>query len=204
MTGAKASQSTHEEGKNTNIPDYLIYEMDEGKPIYYRGYKDVLNKTKTAEQIIGSSALHSLLVYLIQTFLFENLGKDFLFLTGELGYQWAPKTWRNIDLAIYDRRKFKDKTVFLSNKHIDIAPEIVIEVDTKADLTTEQYPDSYFHRKTDQLLDNGVEKVIWLFTHSRKFLVAEKGKNWIMNNWSENFEIKTGIEINIEELLKEF
>lgn len=33
------------------IPDYLVYEISEGKPIYYKGYKDVINKTKTFEEI---------------------------------------------------------------------------------------------------------------------------------------------------------
>jgi hypothetical protein len=47
------------------VPSTLIYEMDEGKPIYYRGYKDVLNKTKTLEQIMGTSILQSLLIELI-------------------------------------------------------------------------------------------------------------------------------------------
>ena len=51
--------------KNKPIPDYLIYEMGEGTPIYYRDYKDVLNKKKTPEQIRGSSALQSLLVMLL-------------------------------------------------------------------------------------------------------------------------------------------
>lgn len=32
--------------KKKDIPDYLLYEMDEGKPIYYRDYKDVLKGTK--------------------------------------------------------------------------------------------------------------------------------------------------------------
>ena len=187
-----------------DIPESLIYEMVDGRPIYYKGYKEVLSKTKTIEEIMGSSALHSLLIYLIQTFLFEKLGKNYLFLSGELGFQWAKKSWRNIDLAIYDKSKLKSKKAFLRDKHINIAPEIVIEVDTKADLSDETYPDSYFHTKTDQLLENGVEKVIWLFTHSRKFLVAEKGKNWIMNNWSEDFELKNGIQLNIEKLLEEF
>ena len=204
MTAATASHKNQKEGKNIEVPDFLIYEMDNGKPIYYRGYQDVLNETKTVEQIIGSSAIHSLLIMLISDYIGKHLGENYLRLTGELGYQWAPKTWRNIDIAVYDKTKFKDKKAFLSNKHIDIAPEIVIEIDTKADLSSEDYPDSYFHNKTDQLLDNGVEKVIWLFTNTRKFLVAEKGKNWILNSWSENFEIKNSIEINIEKLLEDF
>ena len=68
----------------------------------------------------------------------------------------------------------------------------------------EDYPNSYFQRKTDQLLENGVEKVIWLFTNTRKYLVAQSGKDWIMNNWNVSFEVKNGVELNIEQLLEAF
>ena len=45
-----------------NIPNYLVYEIMDGKPIYYRGYQSVLNKTKTLEQIMGCSSLQAVLI----------------------------------------------------------------------------------------------------------------------------------------------
>ena len=44
------------------IPDYLIYEIMDGQPIYYRGYQSVLNKTKTLEAITGCSSLQAELI----------------------------------------------------------------------------------------------------------------------------------------------
>lgn len=44
------------------IPDILIYEMDDGQPIYYRGYKDYLKNKKQLEQIMGSSYLQGVLI----------------------------------------------------------------------------------------------------------------------------------------------
>ena len=41
------------------IPSYLIYEIWDGKPIYYKGYEDVVNGIKTKEEIMGGSALQS-------------------------------------------------------------------------------------------------------------------------------------------------
>ena len=35
------------------IPKSLIYEEYDGKPMYYRGYKDVLNQLKTTEEIMA-------------------------------------------------------------------------------------------------------------------------------------------------------
>ena len=190
--------------KFNKIPSHLIYEMDEGKPIYYQGYRDALNKTKTAEQIMGSSALQSLLVLLIQKFLIKNLGENYLPMASELGFKFAKKSWRNLDIALYDKRKVNDLSIFLSTKYIEVAPEIVIEIDTKAALADLPEPDSYFQKKTDQLLANGVKKVIWVFTNKKNYIIAESGKKQIMENWDIDFEILNNLFINIETLLEEF
>ena len=52
---------------------------------------------------------------------------------------------------------------------------LVIEVDTKADLRKFENPQDYFHRKTQDLLDSGVKKVIWIFTKEKKNLGSRKG-----------------------------
>ena len=188
----------------SKIPNYLIYEMDEGKPIYYKGYREVLNKTKTAKQIMGSSALQSLLVLLIQKFLIKNLSEDYLPLASELGFKFAKKSWRNLDIALYDKRKVEDLSIFLSDKYIEVAPEVVIEIDTKAALDDLLDSDSYFQIKTDQLLAHGVKKVIWSYTKTRKFMIAENDKKQIIKDWSYNFEIWDSTFINVEKLLEEF
>ncbi len=174
--------------------------MDEGTPIYYRGYKDVLNKIKTLEEIIGSSALQSLLIMLIVKKLFQTLSDDHLILS-ELGLQFATKSWRNLDIAIYDKRNITDKNIFFANKYIEIPPQVVVEIDTKADLTNLTDPASYFQRKTDQLLAAGVERVIWIFTSTEKHLVALKYAKWEMNNWSAGIAVMENVRINLKELL---
>jgi Uma2 family endonuclease len=72
-------------------------------------------------------------------------------------------------------------------KYLEIAPDYIIEIDTKA--STEEGGQfigfDYFQQKTDALLDFGVKKLIWIFTHNQKIMVAEKGKTWFINNWSE-------------------
>lgn len=191
--------------QNQIIPDVLIYEMDEGQPIYYRGYRQVLNKTKTIENIMGSSALQSLLTMLITDFLGKNLSNNYIRLAAELGFKFKKKSWRSLDIAIFDLNKVADKSIFFKNKYIEIAPEIVIEIDTKAHLEDLPDPTSYFTRKTDQLLQNGVEKVIWIFTSNRKFLLAENNAPWTMDNWSENISIMDNMEmLNVEKLLADF
>lgn len=41
--------------KKKDIPEYLIYEMDEGMPIYYHGYKDVLMVLKPRNKSLESA-----------------------------------------------------------------------------------------------------------------------------------------------------
>lgn len=45
-----------------SISQALIYEMVDNQPIYYRGYKDVLNGVKDVEDIMGSSLLQAVLI----------------------------------------------------------------------------------------------------------------------------------------------
>lgn len=201
MTTAIAKQRAK---KEKAIPESLIYEMVDGEPIYYRGYKDVLNKKKTLEQIMGTSALQSLLIMLIIQHLSDTLSKDYALLSSELGLQFAHKSWRNLDIAIYDKRTIADKSIFFSNKHIEVAPQIVIEVDTKAELN--EFPDStsYFYKKTDQLLEAGVQRVIWIFTATKKHFVALKDQKWETDNWTADVTVMDGVSININQLLENF
>ena len=39
------------------IPKELIYEMVDGKPIYYKGYKEYLNNSKQLDEIMGRGRL---------------------------------------------------------------------------------------------------------------------------------------------------
>ncbi len=85
MTASSSKKSQH-------IPDYLIYEMDEGKPIYYRGYKTVLKGEKTPEEIMGSSYFQSTLIELIKDYLKIQLGKKYFILASELGLLFKKKS----------------------------------------------------------------------------------------------------------------
>lgn len=144
--------------KKESIPEVLIYEMDAGQPIYYKGYQDVLNKTKTAEQIMGSSALQSLLVTLIANFLNENLEKKYRHFVSELGFKFQKKSLRSLDIAIYDMSKIKDKSIFFKNKYIEVPPVITIEIDTKADLSNLPDPTSYFTKKNRPIVESWSRK----------------------------------------------
>jgi Uma2 family endonuclease len=106
-------------------------------------------------------------------------------LTNEVGIQIDKKNWRLADIAMLNNEKISQ--INNKEKYLEIAPDYIIEIDTKA--STEEGGQfigfDYFQQKTDALLDFGVKKLIWIFTHNQKIMVAEKGKTWFINNWSE-------------------
>jgi len=88
-----------------NIPKSLIYEMVDGVPIYYKGYKDYLNGIKNLDEIMGSSLLQSALAGLIvarlNMLLTQHYGQKYLVLTNELGILFKKKSWRSGFIRIY-------------------------------------------------------------------------------------------------------
>ncbi len=180
------------------IPKELIYEMKAGSPIYYRDYDKVLSGEKTPEEIMGSSSLQAYLLILIASYLKEKLDSSkYLVLGGEVGYKFAPKSWYNLDIAVCEKEKLSE----LKGSYLEVPPKVVFEIDTKANLRKFENPQEYFHRKTQDLLDSGVEKVVWIFTKEKKLWFAEKEKPWLIVNWDYDLEIMENIKLNLSELL---
>jgi len=187
--------------KRKKIPKALIYEMKDGRPIYYRDYKKVIAGEKSLEEVMGSSFLQAKIIMIILKILFQKLdNKKYEILGNEIGYKWAPKSWRNLDIAIFEKDKILKETI--DNHYIKTPPEVVIEVDTKADLT--KYGDilNYMKEKIQDLLDSGVKKVIWFTTLDKKVMIAEANKPWLIDNWDNNIKIIDEISINLGKLLK--
>jgi len=184
------------------VPRELIYEMRYGKPIYYRDYDKVLSGEKSLEEVMGSSKLQSFLISLILKVLFSSLNpKKYVILSNEIGFKFAPRSWRNLDIAIFEKEEILKEG--LDEKYIKTPPKVVIEIDTKADLR--KYGDfmNYAREKVQDLLDAGVEKVIWYTTFDKKVMVAEKGKRWFITDWEEEIEIIDGITFNLGKELRE-
>lgn len=85
------------------MPDSLIYEVMNGKPIYYRGYKNVLSGKLNQEGVIGSSTLQSFFISLIVGYLLPKLKNDYTILYGELGLNMRVGDNLSMDIAIYHR-----------------------------------------------------------------------------------------------------
>ncbi len=189
--------------ESQTIPESLIYEMVNGKPVYLNGYKKYLQGKKAVEEIRGSSFLQSLIIGKLLTLIAIYFGDKYLLLTNELGLLFGKKNWRSADIAIIEKQKVKDKILKLESKYLDVPPKIVIEIDTKADLSEIKDTFGYYYEKTNELLDFGVEKVIWIYTDLQSVLIAEKEQPWQIIKWTESFVVLENLKLNIADILKE-
>ncbi|MBC8112474.1 MAG: hypothetical protein H7Y04_15595 [Verrucomicrobia bacterium] len=102
------------------------------------------------------------------------------------------------NIAIYEKIQLKNQV--FNDKYTSVPPKIVIEIDTKADLEGTD-PENYYFQKTQQLLDFGVEKVIWISTKPRKIMTATQNEPWVTTNWIAAIEIMHGISFNLLEIV---
>ncbi|MEO6283882.1 MAG: Uma2 family endonuclease [Dyadobacter sp.] len=185
----------------SKIPNVLIHEIIDGKPLYRKGYRDVLAKTKTVEDIMGSSSLQAFLITYLTIWIGKQIDDDkYHILTNEAGLHLDRKNNLAGDLLIFDSQKLTiDK---INKNYADVAPKISIEVDI--DIALEEISEySYMTIKTNKLLDFGAEKVIWFLTESKKVMIATPGGDWQMRDWDKDVEITDGISCNIGKYLKE-
>lgn len=182
------------------VPSYLIYETLNGKPLYRKGYKDVLAKRKTPGEIMGCSDLQAIIVSTLHLYLGPLINrKRYWIVTNEPGLHIGFGDNLANDIAFYE----KDK-VTVRGKFFNVAPQVAIEVDIKID--TEVSPASgldYIHQKTQAMFDFGTERVIWITTESRKVIVATKGENWITYDWNQTIPVIDDVMLNVAAVLTE-
>lgn len=180
-----------------DVPRILIYEEFEGHPIYRRGYRDFMLGIKQIEEInMGTSVLQWFLTNTFTKFLNIHLPDKYILGAAELGLHVSNNSNFAADIAIYEKQKLKIN--LNSINYSSIPPKIVIEVDIKAEESDYfQNEEEYFHRKTEKLLEWGVEKVIWVFSKSKRILVADNLKTWSFNSWDLPINIVENYEINL-------
>ncbi|TAF96893.1 MAG: Uma2 family endonuclease [Cytophagia bacterium] len=183
------------------IPKILIYEEFDGHPIYRKGYRDFMLGLKKIEDInMGTSTLQWFITNAINKYLFKTLPDGFLLGSGELGLHIAKNTNFSADIAIY--REGVLQVGFHSVNYTETPPSVVIEVDIKIDESDYfQNEEEYFHKKTEQLLQWGVERVIWVFSASRRVLIADNPQTWAFNSWDLPLTVIDNHEMNIWDLM---
>lgn len=182
------------------IPSALIYEVLNGRPLYYRGYKEVMEKNLNPESVMGSSSLQAILVSLIYGYVLYNRDKKkYLPVTNEAGLHLDLKDNLSCDVAVFEKGSFD-----ITTKYFNTPPKIVIEVDVKIDLTDfDGVEYEYIAEKTQRLFDFGVERVFWVLSKSRRVLVAVPNQDWIFTQWHNDIPVMDGCVLNVKRLLDE-
>ena len=184
------------------IPSALIYEIMDGKPIYYKGYRDVLNQKKQIEEIMGASNLQVTIIEYLLMVLYRSIDfTKYRVLTNEAGLHLKKNDNLSADIAIYEKQKLP---VSAADKHyISIPPKIQIEVDVEADTEDFNSREGYIYTKTQKLLDFGVEKVIWIVSDNKKILIATPNENWQVIDWHKNIDVIEEISFCVGKYLKD-
>jgi hypothetical protein len=182
------------------VPEYLVKEVLNGIPIYCKGYKAVLRKEKTLESITGASGLQVFILQYFSRLLIRQLDDSQYFIfVGRPGLEIDRNNNLSGDMIVYEQCKLPISKI--DTHYLNVPPKIDIEIDVNID-TTDFTEQTYVYRKTDRLLSWGVEKVIWVLSESKKVIVAEQGKDWLLIDWSKDIEIIDGIKFNVSQYLE--
>ena len=188
------------EKRVAQIPEAFIYEIWDGKPVYYEGYREAISNNQPAESVMGTGRKQVYLIDLMIGFLKATLDRQkFATAVSEPGIKFGKKDFVSNDIIIYQAA---DKSRMFTNEYFDFPPLVAIDVDTKASLGDLEWRNSYYFRKTERLLEFGVEKVIWVFTEIRRIQVAEKGKPWFVFEWNTDVEVLPGCTFNLWQLIE--
>ncbi len=180
-----------------NIPELFIYEMVQGTPVYYKNNETISDNS--FGDIMGSSFLQPRLVAMIVGILFGKLDLNkYVITTNETGFRYAENSFRALDIAVFEREKVKEE--LLSEEYVKTAPEFVIESDIKADLNPHGDMMYYMNKKTEDLLNAGVKKLIWIMTRSRKVMIAEQETPWIIAAWDYDIAPTDKLSINMKHI----
>lgn len=180
----------------------LVYEVLDGRPLYYRGYEDVLAGKKLPEDIMGSSSLQWVLVSYFMRIMIRQLDeKKYWFASNEAGVHIDHRNNLSHDVAIYDRNVLTPDKI--NTQYVSVPAKVAVEIDVKADVS-KVVDFNYVNRKTKKLLDFGSDKVIWIFSSSQQVMVAERNADaWLTMDWHRDLDLLDGQRFNIGRYLEE-
>lgn len=183
------------------VPARLIREVLNGRPLYYKGYREVLAGRAKPEEIMGSSDLQSVIVGTLYGYLWGQVDrKRYLLVTSEAGLHIGNGSNFAADIAIFDKATLP----VLKGKYFDVPPKVMVEVDIRIDWDGGAASDvNYVLEKSQALFGFGVERVLWVLTASRKVVIMQAGKDSIITDWSNDITVLEGCTLNIKTLLDE-
>ncbi|MBV6440795.1 MAG: Uma2 family endonuclease [Haliscomenobacteraceae bacterium CHB4] len=198
--------NSYNANKKIAVPSFLLKETFEGVNLYYKGYLQVLNQQKTLEEIMGCSTLQFVILNYFLHLLHKSLDIDqYIIGTNEAGVHLGFKKNFSNDIAVYEWAVLTPEKI--STRYADVPPKMVVEVDVDFELSeaeTDLSTLDIVHEKIKKMLEFGTEKFIWVFSASKKVMIAERGQtNWIIVDWDQDFELWPGLMCNLGAYLTE-
>lgn len=187
-----------------HIPNYLVREVIDGIPFYYRGYRDVLNKSKTLEDIISDSGLQAILKDFIGDLLKAGLDrKKWKVIPGEVGNHLSHRHNLGLDVTVFDKTVLTPDKI--TTKFIEVPATMVVEIDVNVELPDPKSDlfQEYVVRKIGSLFSFGTQKVVWIFTKSQMLISATPTAPWQFYKWQEDVELMDGVVLNVGKYLEE-
>jgi Uma2 family endonuclease len=190
-----------EETTEVEVPEVFIAEYLDGIPMYYKGYKKIINNPSQIEEIMGAGAIHSILLsYFIKLLALKLEESKYWLMTGETGFKPEKKNQFNLDLAIYKKENLLPGAI--GYEYVNVAPELVVEIDTSVE-NDNVTKDEYIFGKTQRLLQFGTGKVVWVFSKTKLVMIALPSTPWQVHPWSTDLELLDDIEFNIDAYCQE-
>ena len=177
------------------VPSTLVRDLIDGVVYPYKGWKEVLEAKKTKVDIMGSSGLQSYIISMLQYGIIDFLDrKKYRLLGNEVENHLGKKNNLSYDLAIYSKDRIpKEK---LTEKYIDLIPDVVIEVDVNVD-TTDKSELEYIHQKINKVIAEGASRVLWIFTKPEMIISAVPNQEWKIFQWEDEVTVLENYTINL-------
>ncbi len=199
LSGQAVKKSAHR-----HIPNYLVREVIDGIPFYYRGYRAVLNKSKTLEEIMSDSGLQAVLKDFIGDLLKAGLDrKSWRVIAGEIGNHLSHRHNFGLDVVVFDKKVLTPEKI--TAQFVDVPAKLVVEVDVNVELPDPKSDlfQEYVVRKIRSLFSFGTEKVVWVFTKSKMVISATPTAPWQFYKWDQDVELMQGVLLNVGRFCKE-
>lgn len=176
------------------VPENLIYEIMDGKPVYYKGYGEVILGKKSIAEIMGSSSLQALIEFYLSAFIGKFIDEEiYTVLINEAGLHIDHKNNLANDIAIFEQSVLTPDKI--SKKYASVPPKIALEIDIDADVEA-MSETGYIYKKTQKMLDFGTQKIFWILTEAQVVMIATSERIETLH-WNQDIELMEGYSFNI-------
>ncbi len=183
-----------------SIDKQLVYEEMDGKPIYFKNYHQVLLAGVSPSAIMGSSESQFVVISAILKYLYRQLDEQLYWIaTNEAGLHLTKGDNSAADIAIFNRKTAPPRAKNFKYQHLP--PQVIIEVDIKADTSDFTTPLEYYRRKSQKLLNFGVQKIVWVNTEAETVMFNDE---LAPISWDVPIELLPGFSLTVGPLIRDF